>query len=622
MADPRSIMQEFRFLEQKRLAGSLTPAETTRHAALRDLVGFEQPLPARGGFDVNAAAAQLRESLLPAGLRSRPLDAPVAPPAPPAAETTAKFPATPDAPAEPSVAPEPAADALFDPASLGQEVRPQAWNPDAPGYDPDAPFDEAAWIAAGYDPNATYDWSALGEAAPAGPTEAAPPADLAAAFEPGVEPTEPPPLQFGEYDAPGAPVTFDAPVEPPAPPPAEPGDGGWFDDTGAASEVLPPPAPSALGEYDAPLPLTPAPAAGGEPFYGGPEGDSLPGGPPLDLGEAPANWLPEGALDVGFELASDGSFGEQAAPPLPAPWSATEPAASSGRWESAPALDLSTPFQPVPIPAPRRSEPPLEAALGSLEPEEALEPIVEAPTFEPVFEALPAEPAWPPQPAAAPPAVPPANVEADSEPVSLDDLDAAVEIDVPPEIAAAYDSPPLDFGPPPPAPPSPVPPSPVPPPLAPAAGKAAPAHAAPAPGPALTPVPEIVPVPAGGATVVAGAHRVVVHTLDGQVLRGTLTDANLEAAELKLEADAPGAPRAVVTTGVKAIFFMLAPGEKPPVPQGKRVRVAFRDGRQVAGFSPDYQEGGTGFFMIPADTRTNTGRIWVYQGAVKQVSVS
>ncbi len=570
MADPRSVMQEFRFLEQKRQAGSLTPAETARHAALRDLVGFEQPLPARGGFDVTAAAAQLRESLLPAGLRSRPLDAP---PSPPAAETTAKFPAARDVPAEPTLAPEPPADAMFDPASLGQEVRPQAWNPEAPGYDPDAPFDEAAWIAAGYDPNATYDWSALGDGTAAGAAEAATAGEVAPAFELAPESSEFPPLQFGEYDAPDAAVTRGAPVEPPAP------------------------------------------GAEGEPFYGGPEGDSLPGGPPLDLGEAPSNWLPEGALDVGFELASGGSFGEPATPPLAAPWSAPESAVPAGRWESAPALDLSTPFEPVPIPAPRRAEPPLEAALGSLEPEEVLEPIVEAPPAEPIFEALPAEPGWPERP----PAPPPAREEPDSEPVSLDDLDASMEIDVPPEIAAAYDSPPLDFDSPAPVPaPAPAPP----PPTVSAAAKVAPARGATATGPALTPTTEIEPVPAGGATVVAGAHRVVVHTLDGQVLRGTLTNADLEATELKLEADAPGAASPVATTGVKAIFFMLAPGEKPPVPQGKRVRVAFRDGRQVAGFSPDYQEGGTGFFMIPADTRTNTGRIWVYQGAVKQVSVS
>ena len=102
MADPRSVMQEFRFLEQKRQAGSLTPAEAARHAELRDLVGFEQPLPARGGFDVSAAAAQLRESLLPAGLRSRPAGLAVRRRRP-----SSPVPWTPPAPAEPPVAPEP-----------------------------------------------------------------------------------------------------------------------------------------------------------------------------------------------------------------------------------------------------------------------------------------------------------------------------------------------------------------------------------------------------------------------------------------------------------------------------------------------------------------------------------
>ncbi len=83
-----------------------------------------------------------------------------------------------------------------------------------------------------------------------------------------------------------------------------------------------------------------------------------------------------------------------------------------------------------------------------------------------------------------------------------------------------------------------------------------------------------------------------------------------------------GAPEIVATDNVKAIFFMLAPGEKAAAPVGKKVRVTFRDGRQVAGYSPDYQEGTIGFFMIPADTRTNTGRIGVYRSAVKNVAVS
>ena len=80
--------------------------------------------------------------------------------------------------------------------------------------------------------------------------------------------------------------------------------------------------------------------------------------------------------------------------------------------------------------------------------------------------------------------------------------------------------------------------------------------------------------------------------------------------------------KVITTDGIKAIFFMLAPGEKAPAPEGRKVRVTFRDGRQVAGYSPDYREGAFGFFMIPADTRTNTGRIWVYQAAVRQVAIS
>jgi hypothetical protein len=114
----------------------------------------------------------------------------------------------------------------------------------------------------------------------------------------------------------------------------------------------------------------------------------------------------------------------------------------------------------------------------------------------------------------------------------------------------------------------------------------------------------------------------VVHLLDGQVLRGTLTDADLEAPELELDSGNPGALEQVATATIKAIFFMLAPGELPPVAGGKRVRVTFRDGRQVAGFSDDYREERVGFFMVPVETRTNTARIWVYEAAVKQVSVS
>jgi hypothetical protein len=125
----------------------------------------------------------------------------------------------------------------------------------------------------------------------------------------------------------------------------------------------------------------------------------------------------------------------------------------------------------------------------------------------------------------------------------------------------------------------------------------------------------------GGASFVAGEHRVVVHTVEGQVKRGAVADLDLDSPEIPLLPQAGGMPESIPVGRIKAIFFMLAPGERPPKQAGKKLRVTFRDGRQVAGFSVDYRPDDSGFFMVPADARTNTARIWVYKGAVRQVTV-
>ena len=52
-----------------------------------------------------------------------------------------------------------------------------------------------------------------------------------------------------------------------------------------------------------------------------------------------------------------------------------------------------------------------------------------------------------------------------------------------------------------------------------------------------------------------------------------------------------------------------------------KLRVTFRDGRQLAGFSSDHRASGIGFFVVPADNRTNTERIFIYRASVDKVSV-
>ncbi len=225
-----------------------------------------------------------------------------------------------------------------------------------------------------------------------------------------------------------------------------------------------------------------------------------------------------------------------------------------------------------------------------------------------------------PPASAPPPSQPPARAASALPHLELEDAASPPE-DIPTiegeeileEVADGAGAPPqpLDFAPPGEAldAPQPPPPAPAPPSLPPSAAIAPKVDPAPEPPPAIS-------------CHLPGVHRVVVHTVEGQVRRGLLEEPDLGAPNLALAPQPGAAAEDVPTDKVKAIFFMLAPGEQAPAATGKKVRVTFKDGRQVAGFSPDYAEDGPGFFMVPGDTRTNTGRIWVYRAAARAISVS
>jgi hypothetical protein len=155
-----------------------------------------------------------------------------------------------------------------------------------------------------------------------------------------------------------------------------------------------------------------------------------------------------------------------------------------------------------------------------------------------------------------------------------------------------------------------------------------PSHA-PSPEHAVTEPPRAIAGPAGPPAIdrfapspsfVSGDHRIVLHTVEGQVLRGSLANADLADPELPL-IQPNGAVARVPAEQVKAIFFMLPAGVHPPAAAGTRVRVTFGDGRQISGLSPDYSPDSHGFFVLPLDGRTHTARVWVYRAAVRQIDI-
>ncbi len=124
---------------------------------------------------------------------------------------------------------------------------------------------------------------------------------------------------------------------------------------------------------------------------------------------------------------------------------------------------------------------------------------------------------------------------------------------------------------------------------------------------------------ASTALEVRGEHRVAVHTRGGRTLRGTIHDVDLSKSQFPLLPQGGGEAESIYHSDVKAIFFMLAPGEKPHAGDGGKVRVTFADGRVIEG-TREGADSKHGFFLVPADaTRTNTRRIYVAREATSAI---
>lgn len=118
---------------------------------------------------------------------------------------------------------------------------------------------------------------------------------------------------------------------------------------------------------------------------------------------------------------------------------------------------------------------------------------------------------------------------------------------------------------------------------------------------------------------VPGEHRVAVHTRGGSTKRGVVRNIDLSQPAFALEPAGGGEGEPVQHDDVKAIFFMLPPGESARPGGHGRVKVTFADGRAIEG-ERDGAEDANGFFLVPQDAaRTNTWRIYVAREATTEI---
>jgi len=126
--------------------------------------------------------------------------------------------------------------------------------------------------------------------------------------------------------------------------------------------------------------------------------------------------------------------------------------------------------------------------------------------------------------------------------------------------------------------------------------------------------------------------RVVVRYTDGRVLKGWTHDfyPNKDRFHLFLSTSSGEQCVEISLKDLKAVFLVrdfagdpeyaerkkYINGEKP---SGRKLEVTFLDGELMVGATLGYDQNRPGFFILPADPKSNNVRIFVVASAVKQV---
>jgi len=129
-----------------------------------------------------------------------------------------------------------------------------------------------------------------------------------------------------------------------------------------------------------------------------------------------------------------------------------------------------------------------------------------------------------------------------------------------------------------------------------------------------------------------GWNKLVVHYLDGRLLKGYGRDIQPTRGSLELCHDPDGPQQARITipfAHLKAVFFVHdfdgnpehcpAPDADDVSARGRRTTVTFVDGEVLRGATLGYNQNAPGFFVSPLDPTSNNARIFVLAGEIRHV---
>lgn len=123
-------------------------------------------------------------------------------------------------------------------------------------------------------------------------------------------------------------------------------------------------------------------------------------------------------------------------------------------------------------------------------------------------------------------------------------------------------------------------------------------------------------------------NTVVVHFPGGTLLKGVTNNFFPNKDKFHLADRDTGEICEVPLTGLKAVFFVktfdgdAGYREQTEVERtgfGRKIRVEFKDGETLVGYSQGYSPGRAGFFVFPADPDSNNDRVFVLTEATSAI---
>ena len=128
-------------------------------------------------------------------------------------------------------------------------------------------------------------------------------------------------------------------------------------------------------------------------------------------------------------------------------------------------------------------------------------------------------------------------------------------------------------------------------------------------------------------------YQVIAHYQNGQVVKGLAEAFSPAKGTLQLLplGSCPGTrPLFIRLPELKGVFFVRHLEGNPAhskrntfdptnLTPGRRIRVVFRDGEVLQGHTPHYDPEHKGFFVLPADQRSNNERCYVVRSATTDI---